>query len=226
MQGFEILTLFISFFVFLFCVYMFSKDDFVLMRKNISLDQIFHLIFLVSLASFVGGRVLYAVFTANTSFVNPLILAAFLYYPGFSLAGSILGGGGGLALLCYSWNIEKGRVFDIVSLSFLGSFSFVYLPLFFLGSFLKGSWSIAHIIFLLGSGGLFGVFLRLFLKEKLRDGSVSLGSIGLFSLLASMVVKNEFFILLPIAVILLGLLTRQEEFAKKLYPFFKSRTKQ
>src|SRR3989344_2877833 len=157
MQEFEILTLFISFFVFLFCVYMFSKDDFVLMRKNISLDQIFHLIFLVSLASFVGGRVLYAVFTANTSFVNPLILAAFLYY---------------------SWNIEKGRVFDIVSLSFLGSFSFVYLPLFFLGSFLKGSWSIVHIIFLLGSGGLFGVFLRLFLKEKLRDGSVSLGSIG------------------------------------------------
>src|SRR5258706_2081386 len=107
-----------SFILFLFCTYVLSREDFILLRKNISLEQVFNTIFISLPAAFLASRVGYIVIKPSVHFLNPFVFFLIPYFPGLSLNAGILGVI--LFLYLYSKNQKMPfeRLFDIFAVSF------------------------------------------------------------------------------------------------------------
>lgn len=119
----EVLFIIPAFFVFLYCFYKLIKDDYIFIRKGISLEQMFDVIFSVSWISIFVSRFFYYLF-------HPIgdsnLLAAFFSVQrgGFSLLGAVVGGIISMYLFAKYKKIPLGRLFDFVSLAFLISLPF------------------------------------------------------------------------------------------------------
>lgn len=182
---------FFSLLVFLYCIFVFAKDDFILLRKNITLEQLFNISFVIYILGFLFARFVYVLEHINSRYLDPLVLFLFPYFPGLSLSGGIAIS---VAYLFFFMNRKRlpfFRVFDIFTISFVFAFA-SGLPLFTVVNFLVGKINplvggVGSIIFF-----LFAAFLSfLFMKNKVKDGGVGYLGISLFALL---------FILLRIAL--------------------------
>src|SRR4030043_1864932 len=116
------LTLFIiilCFFVFLYNLYYVSRDDFVILRKDISIDKIFTLAFLTGFISLFFSRLFFAIFNPSPQITNPLGFFAITYFPGLSLSGGILGA----TLFIYFYaklnKLPIGKMLDLITFSFI-----------------------------------------------------------------------------------------------------------
>src|SRR5258708_3079881 len=179
---FILINLIFSFFIFLFCLHLFSKDDFVLLRKNVTLEQIFNYAFLGMLISLFFARVFYVLFHPALQYLNPLIFLIFIYFPGLSLTGSVVGMCVFLFFLSQKKKIPRGRVYDIFSLAFLPALvSNIILQQLFNEIITK---KFSFILLLLACVFLvfFIVFSLLFQKDKAKDGSISILTMIIFSL--------------------------------------------
>lgn len=215
-MGFDFFILFPSLIVFLFCVFLLSKDDFVLTRKNISLDSMFHLVFLVSLFALVASRLFWGILARNPSIINPLIFFAIPYVPGLSLAGAVGGGMASAWVIGRILKIGEGRVFDIVSLSFFASMSFIYMPFVLVRDVIFGLPFWMDGAQWVGGGAILILFFRLFLKERIKDGGIAFGSLGLFCLFVSWIKGSETIPLLALGVLFLALFFKEEHLVKKI----------
>src|SRR5258706_13282955 len=79
-----------SFILFLFCTYVLSREDFILLRKNISLEQVFNTIFISLPATFLASRVGYVFLNPRMHFLNPFIFLLIPYFPALSLIAAII----------------------------------------------------------------------------------------------------------------------------------------
>lgn len=174
---------FFSLLIFLYCVFIFAKDDFILLRKNITLEQLFNISFVIYMLGFLCARFVYVLEHLSSKYLDPLVLFLFPYFPGLSLSGGILVG---IAYLFFILNRKKlpiFRVFDIFTIAF--SFAFAAgLPIVTLIDFflIKKNALIGGI----GTGVflLFAIMLTiLFLKNKIKDGSTGYFGVSIFSLL-------------------------------------------
>ncbi len=163
-------------FLFLYCVFVLAKDDFLLLRKNVNLEQLFNAAFIGFCVSLFFSRVFFVLQHIKSDYLNPLVFFLFPYFPGLSITGGIVGA----LLLVWIYAKRKklpfGRVFDIFSLSFFFTWSMCLLVEFGLSWFMTG-----RPIILLFAGsvaflGLFILFLRLFTLGKLKDSTT--GFIG------------------------------------------------
>lgn len=182
---FFIFVLLISLFIFLFCIYSLCKDDLVFLRKDVSMEKLFNLIFVGSIFSFFMARLFHGLFYDKNIFANPFVFLLFPYFSGLSLVGGIVG-----AILFFlflqfrlSSSLPLGRIFDFFSVAFL-----IVAPLGLLGyimfslnqfSIIKTSYiAISYII-------LFSVFLKIFLPQllsgKFKEGTVAFLFILCFS---------------------------------------------
>lgn len=185
MNGIEIIFLIVAAIGFFFCAFTLTHDDYLLTRRNISLETIFNTLFLVMFSSLLFGRIVYVLFHFTPRFLNPLVFFLFPYFPGLSLVGAITGGfllAGGISL---NSKIPTARFLDIVSLSFLCSYSIFYFPLSFSYLALIGHFQIVYACSLILYPALFLGALRVFLKAGLKDGSIAAIGIFFFSLLYS-----------------------------------------
>jgi hypothetical protein len=180
----QLLTLIPSFLIFLYAYYRLIKDDYVFIRKGISLEQSFDMAFLSLWSSIFFARLAY--------FLNDFIELKHIFYHffslhigGFSLIGGIFGCFFSLYLLSRSRRIPLGRISDFTSVALLYS-----LPLgFFLNAFLFRK--SAQLIFFFDAGVYF-VLLVLFmqflypklLSRKIKEGTVALLFLLCFSFLA------------------------------------------
>jgi len=176
------LLLLISLFLFLYCVFVLAKDDFLLLRKNVTLEQLFN----VSFLSFFGGlflsRLVFVLEHAKAAYLNPLVFFLFSYFPGLSITGGIFGAT--LVLWVYTGRkkIPFGRILDIFSVSFFFSWS--------AGLFLNFIISLAlthHIGFPLLFSSiaffcLFLLFIWLFATGKLKDGNIGFIGFAMFAI--------------------------------------------
>lgn len=177
---FFIIVLLVCFFVFLFTLYFFSHDDFVFIRKNIGMEAIFNAAFTIGVLSLLFARTVYVISFPKPVFFSFLGFILFPYFPGLSLIGAVFGGIVCLVLYCWYKKFPLGRICDFFSLSLLSA-----LPVGFAGTYLlgiKNIYIVSSIIFYL----LFlviglKIFLRLSAKGKLKDGSISLLFIIIFS---------------------------------------------
>lgn len=149
-----------------FILFILSKRDFVLLRKNISVSLIFDNIFIALLVSFIIGRLLFILESSQFSLIAPLRFIHVLRLPGFSILGFFIGGFFAVSFL-FRKTKATFRIYDIFSLSFF--------PLFTVSLF---SVKIAFgqitipILFLL-SVILFIFLLKSHVAYRLKDGSVS-----------------------------------------------------
>ena len=184
---FFILVILICLFVFLYCVYLLANDDFIFLRRDVTMEKLFNLIFLGGLISLFSARLFYG-FGEKSIFANPFVFLLFPYFPGLSLLGGVLGA---VVTLLFLANRRKnllplGRMADFFSIAFL-----VTLPVGFLGFLMfsetgfpaikAGSMVVTYLI-------LFVIFLK-FLLPQLLNGKLKEGTITLLFLICFSVVS-------------------------------------
>lgn len=181
---FFIFVLAICFFIFLFVLYSLSKDDFLIIRKDVSLESLFNTAFSVAFVSLFFARFFYVIFNPTPILKTFLGFMVFPYFPGLSLAGGLIGG---LSYLLIHVNYRKmpvGRIFDI----FILSLSTV-LPISILGTILLTgfkntlSFGILFLIYLIISIISFKIVWPYSQKNNLREGSLGIIFLTILSLI-------------------------------------------
>lgn len=227
---FFIFVLLICFFIFLYCVYVLSSDDFIFLRKDVTMEKLFNIIFLGSLISLFFARVFYGLSHGGNIFSNPLVFLLFPYFPGLSLLGGVVGAGTVFLFLKTRKNnpLPLGRISDFFSIAFLISF-----PIGFLGYFLFSNESFSTIksvsqgiVYMI----LFLVFLKFFhprlLSGKFKEGTISYLFLIFFSLVSlfsnalpkinvlSYITNFENIIFVSLFILSTAMLIRQEKLFK------------
>ncbi|HVT00791.1 MAG TPA: hypothetical protein VHE53_00985 [Patescibacteria group bacterium] len=161
--GALVITIFLCFFL----LFLTSKQDFVLLRQNISLSEIFDLAAISFLIAFFFGRALFIISNFRFELVGVAKFFHLLKFPGLSPLGFFLGAALSIYLL-FRNKKGLGRIYDIFSISFMPLFVLFIVDrlypqkLFYLSPVL-------FIISLL----IFAFFVKSHQKYILKDGSIS-----------------------------------------------------
>ncbi len=170
------------FFIFLYILYFLSKDDFVMARKDVSIERIFNLAFLTGFVTLISSRAGYAVFTHSFQYFNPLVFLAFPYFTGFSLIGGIIGGSIFIYFYSNYKKIPTGRIIDLFIMAFVS-----VLPIGFIINFiiLGGKTTTFFNLFFVFSLAIYILFTKLIYpysaRGEIKDGSLTLLFLSLFS---------------------------------------------
>lgn len=183
--------LFLSFLTYLFVLHILSREDWVLMRKNVTLEQLFNIAILTCLVGLLFARIFYVFFNPSWKFLNILVFLLFPYFPGLSLSGGILGG---LLFLLYYSKLKKfpfERVADLLSIVLLMALPFGLLGSLFLKTHPYFWVMIGEIIFY---PILYIIMVKLVqpavVRGEVKDGTSTfliIMSISLVSFLADMI---------------------------------------
>lgn len=178
------LPILICFFLYLYVLYYLTKDDFVIVRKDVSMEKVFNLTFLTSIVALFFSRLFYVLFNPSPAILTPLGFLAFPYFPGLSLIGGIIGASIFIYFYAKYRKLPAGKLFDLFCVSFAS-----VLPVGFLITFiiLLGKTSILFNALFASSLLLFFVFTKLILsfssKGEIRDGSLGLIFVAIISFL-------------------------------------------
>lgn len=183
---FLVLVILFCFFIFLFSLYLLTRDDFVLIRKDITAESAFNITFITLAVSVLSSRSLYIILNPSSDFLNPLVFLLFPYFPGLSLVGGVGGGALFLLLLSKLKKLPFGRLLDFFSISFLSSFPFGIVGYFLLSR--VNIFTFKPIFLLLIYIFLFFLFLKILLPNLL-NGKFKDGTIGLIFLICFAIIS-------------------------------------
>lgn len=210
-MNFLFVVLLICFFIFLYVLYYYAKDDFIIVRKGIAIEKIFNLAFLTGIAALFFARLFYLFFNPSLELIKPLIFLAFPYVPGLSLFGAIIGG----LIFLYAYTtyqkLPVGKISDLFTISFL-----TVLPLGYLinALMLLGKTDPFYNLLIISSFIIFILFIRIIYpfsgKGEIKDGSISLMFVSVFSFIYFIIklflnIKTFSFLELENIVILLSI---------------------
>jgi len=180
----QIIVLIPAFFIFLYALYKFVKDDYVFIRRNISLEQTFDIAFTTAWISLLFARIFY--FISHTlPEKNIFILFFSPSAGGYSLIGVVAGGMLGLYLVGKYKKILIGRLFDFFTLSFM-----IALPVGFLGRaiLLQKQELVMSLVNAFVYLILTIIFLKLlypkFMNRTMKEGNMSIFFLLVFSLIS------------------------------------------
>lgn len=168
----QFLVIIFSFFIFFYSLYILGKDDYVLIRRNLTLEQLFDFAFFGIFSGILLVSTLSIIFHPATSksFMSQL------FFPrgaSFNLTTFVFGCMVGLYLIGKYRKLPTGRLFDFFSLALLSALPAGYLISVF---FIKRSEIIYFVIpgvFYLGLQVFFWRFLlQRMISGKLREGSL------------------------------------------------------
>jgi hypothetical protein len=189
---FFIIVLLVCFIVFLYVLYILAKDDFVINRKNISLENIFNMAFLTAFFALFFARLFYVLINPKPVFFTILGFFLFPYFPGLSIIGAALGSLVFLFPYLKNKNLPIGKTFDIFALGFLSALPIGYLGLIILsGNSIRSMFLLIIYTLTLIISAKF--IFPLSLRGKLKDGLVGVSFISflaLFNILASFFYKK------------------------------------
>lgn len=182
---FFIFVLLICLFVFLYCVYILANDDFIFLRRDVTMEKLFNMVFLGGIIALFVSRLFYGFSHVQLIFKNPFTFLLIPYIPGLSLLGGVVGVEIYLlSLMRHQDNsLPLGRISDFFSIAFL-----ISLPIGFVGNLLFslgnveiikiGAQAVAYLI-------LFIIFLKLFLPQllngKFKEGRITFIFLTCFS---------------------------------------------
>lgn len=190
----DIIVLIPAFILFLYYIYKLVKDDYVFIRKNISLEQVFDVTFIVTWIGLFFARLFYFLFNPQ---LTPGIFFNFFStsIPGLSLFGGLVGGAVALLAIGKFKKMPLGRLFDFFTLALV-----VALPLGFLGAA-----SLARDFTLLAYLGnavvyfIFAVFCVKYVYPKLTSRELKEGNL-----------QVVFLVFLAVVLLMNGVLLREE----------------
>jgi prolipoprotein diacylglyceryltransferase len=174
----EFLVLIPSVLIFLYSLWRLVKDDYVFIRKGISLEQSFDIAFISLWISLFFSRLFDMAFHYQMD-KNIFLQFFSLNNGGFSLIGAIVGGVIALFILGKYKKIPLGRVSDFFTLSLLFA-----LPLGYLGSALFSERS--QVLYTILNAVLFFlllIFFMQFLKPKLMSRNLKEGTLSIIFLI-------------------------------------------
>ena len=119
----EVVIFLICIFISSFLLFVFSRHDFVLLRQNISLAQIFDLAIFVVIFAFLGGRIFFILNNFDVQLLHVLRFFHVLKFPGISSLGFALGGALTVVIF-FGKKKAVGRILDIFSISFFPLYLF------------------------------------------------------------------------------------------------------
>lgn len=183
MDIFSPLFLLLCFFVALFTAYSLANDDFVLLRRHVSITNVFNIAFVTFFIGLFSARVIYVVFNFSAGFLNPLVFFLFPYFPGLYLGGGMVGAMLFLYFYLSITKFPKERICDVFSIAL---FSTLPIGLLMLATIGKKTLTVifSEIILTVVSFVFLLFLLRFFQKGVVRDGSISFLSLSLFSLIS------------------------------------------
>ena len=117
---------FVTFILFLFTFYTLAVDDFVYIRKNITLDKLFDVIFIGAPFVLLFARIAYVAFHPKWTYLNPLVFFIIPYFPGLFAGGGIVGGIIYLGIVTKQQKLPFGHLSDELILSFLPAAGLYY----------------------------------------------------------------------------------------------------
>lgn len=225
------LLLILCFIISLFSLYILSHDDYVFLRKNVSLEQIFNGAVLGFFVSVFFARLFYVLLNPDLKFLNPLTFFLFPYFPGLSIIGGIIGAVLFLYLYFPKKKVPTGRIFDFFSFSALLSASFGYL--------IAGIWQILNKrtdFMILADFAVYFILLLFIIRFILpvqrrgdfKDGSMGFFILSLFSLTLLItdifnktekvisVFSKETFIYAFVFILFLHLFNKQEKVLQRI----------
>ncbi len=174
----------ICFLIFLYNLYYFSHEDFVITRKDISMERIFNMAFLAGFVFLFFSRFFYVLFNPLPKFLNAISFAAYPYLPGLSLIGAIAVTPLFLSFYFRAKKLPIGKMLDLFTVSFLG-----VLPLGFSLIFLKqmGKTDLIFNVLFISSFVLLIFFKKIIYRfsesGEIKDGSFTLIFLAVFSLI-------------------------------------------
>lgn len=226
MEIFIPLVITACFIVFLFCLFALSKDDFLFLKKNITLEQVFNIAFIAGFVGLFLARSFYVVFHFAPGFVNPLVFLLFPYFPGLSILGALFGIGFTVFVFSRGGKMPVFHVFDFFSIAFLASASFGFVLSGMRAVVGKDPQLILKLILPLAYITTFIFFVRFFLHWRrigeLQEGSISLLFLVFFSFFqftynfATFKLGIENYLLIPIFLISLAFFIKNEGFIDQL----------
>lgn len=183
-MNFFIIVLIIGLFVSLFSLFLFSRDDLTLLRKDVTLDKMFNLFFMDFFIGLLFSRAIFVVFSTPKMFLNPLAFLLFPYFPGLSLSGGVVSGILFLVFYCRSNRLPIGRILDFFSLSFMISLPVGYLGYFALTLGKNIMSAVLAIVYVVLVFIFIKYFYQMLLKGSFKDGSLSLIFFSIFALIS------------------------------------------
>ena len=173
--------------VFLFVLYSLSRDDFVLLRRNVSLNTIFDSAFIVLLVGLFFSRLVYGLTHFSLSFFNPLVFFIIPYFPGITVSGFLLGSLLTLYLITKRRKLPLGKLFDLFALSLLPASSMYFVGqavmLLIARNYLFALEQVGYAVFLVIC---FIVLLLLSQRSSWKDGLLTFVSVPLVILVTLM----------------------------------------
>lgn len=181
----EILVLIPAFLVFLYFIYKLVKDDYVFIRKNISLEQTFDIAFIMTWVSLFFSRLFYFIFHPFTDqniffvFFSPQV-------GGLSFFGAVVGGIAALYAIGKYKKIPLGRLFDFFTLALVVSIPVGYLSTaFFVKEWFTLSVYLVNAVVYL----IFAIFCVKYVHPKLESREFKEGNLQILFLLFFSVVS-------------------------------------
>lgn len=172
----------------LFLVFSLSRQDFVILRKNITLPKIFDEVFKSFFIGVIVARLIHIINSGEYFLFNPLAFFHFFVHPGFSILGFYMGFVLSIVFFFRKTKIVS-RFLDIIMISV---FPLLILHSFFVTYFNNRYIDVGISLLLVI---LFFIFLRIGKNYKLRDGNVGfiiIMCISLFIFLSRFGSENVF----------------------------------
>jgi prolipoprotein diacylglyceryltransferase len=179
------IVLLLTVIIFLFNFYHYARDDYFFIRKSVTMEQLFNVLFIGLFWGIITSRLFYVLLHFNKKFLNPLVFFLITTHPGLSVIGWIIGIFLAYIFLAKRRKIHVGRFLDYVAIAALSA-----LPLWYLGVVAMNprrniiqpiglfvTYSILYFIFT-------KILFPKFMRGKLKEGSISLLFLLFFSIVS------------------------------------------
>lgn len=179
-----VLILIICFSIYLYNLFYFSHEDFLIIRKDIAMGKIFNLVFLTGFIALLSARIGFVIFNPSALYLNIIGFIAIPYFPGLSLIGGIVGGMIFAAIYSKVKKLPIGKIIDLLTISLLG-----VLPIGFLLVFIStlGRTNLSFNILFFASLIISVIFIKIIYRfcenGELKDGSFSMIFLSIISLI-------------------------------------------
>lgn len=168
--------------VFLYWVFVLAKDDFILLRKNVTLEQLFNIAFIGFFVGITFARGFYVAEHLSSRYLDPLVLFLFPYFPGLSVAGGVTGAFLFTLFRASRKKIPFGRILDIFSISLFGAWSAAYFFFVLITITTTKKFIYLEPVSFLFYALIFVLTYWLFARSKMQDGSIGFLGVGFFSI--------------------------------------------
>lgn len=155
-----------------FMLFTLSKNDFVLMRRSVSLPQIFDNAFIALVVGFAISRIFFIFDSFLFTYLYSIQFLHIFLYPGLSLIGFYIG----LVIILFYFYLKLkafSRAFDLYLVSF---FWVLVAYIFFVSTTVQ--FGVLNISLLAASLVFFAILVHFYKHFTLRDGSIGLMSIS------------------------------------------------